>query len=362
MIGAEGVHQVEDDVGRPPAPGRPRRLRGLRVRLGGALLPGRDERRPAQDEAASRRRSGPVGHGHEGEPDRIGARIRQRDGRRSAVLAQAGHLPLLAPLGPPEHSQLSRLAAAGAQVVDGQHRPGREVLEGAEARAERQGEPVAGRAHAARLVRAGLEAEEVPGHGGAAAALLPGRAGPGVAQHQAVLPGPQVASGESHPGLQATARRGEAAHRLAIEEDGHPLGRCVRGGVGGPPEGEGDVARRGEEELELRLRTVAPDEGPAVLGLVRRPPLAQQRPRLRRAHVHHPGLALDLRQVHVGDQVAHRRLPRLAGRVGGRWAAAAGQEAERGAEQEDDGGAAESGRGRSGGHQKGQSKGRSGGL
>ena len=177
---------------------------------------------------------------------------------------------------PPSGCRVTRsspgLAAAGAEVVHRQHRPGRQAQVGVDPPAEGEGEPVAGRAHPALLVDAGLEAEEVPGHGEVAAvvvlpaALLPGRARPGVAQGRGGSPLRAARAAAGPPGPPAARRE------TVIRPTASPLRMRVTScggdpgdGYGDPAEGQRDVPRRGEEELQLRLRPVAPDEGaPAV--------------------------------------------------------------------------------------------------
>jgi CspA family cold shock protein len=248
---------------------------------------------------------------------------------RSLVRAEAGQLALRAAFGLQGHPQLSGRAAAGAEVVHRQHRSRGQAQEGVDPPAEGEGEPVAGRAHPTLLVDTGLEAEKVPGHREVAAvailpaALLPEGARPGVAQGEVVLPFSQTAPRQDHPGLFMIRREGDPAHRLAVEKQGDLLLRRSGGRVRRPAEGQRDIPRSDEEELELRFRPVAPDEGaPAVL-LVLGPPLPQQQPGFGGPEVDPPGLALDLGQIEIGDQVANRPAGPLR-----RGPAAPGQEAE----------------------------------
>ena len=131
-----------------------------------------------------------------------------------------------------------------------------------------------------------------------------------------------MALGQDRPGLLAVGRHRDLAHRLAVEHQGDLLFRSLPGRVGSALQPQRNVARRDDEERELRSRSVAPDERPAAVGLVLRPSLQQQRPRLDRAQVNHAGLSMQLGQIHDGDQVVGLT---VHGRLRG---SAAGQEAE----------------------------------
>ncbi len=339
VVRPQGVDEIDDDVARPASRlegGRSRFRRHGRGGRGGrrpggpALRARRGDGRPPQHEAAPRRLARLPGHGGEGDPRRPGPGVPQLHRDRSLVRTETGQLALRAAFGLQGHPQLSSRTAAGAEIVHRQHRSGGQAQEGVEPPAEGEGEPVAGRAHPGLLVDTGLEAERVPGHREVAAVatlpivLLRRGVRPGIAQGEVVLPFSQTPPRQDRPDLSFMVRReDDPVHRLAVEQEGDLLLRSSGVRVRRPAECQRNVPRGGEEELQLRLRPVAPDEGVPAVILVLGPPLPQQRPGFGGPEVDPPGLALDLRQIEIGDQVANRPAgPRRRG------PAAPGQEAE----------------------------------
>ena len=319
---AQRIDEIEDDV-RPPPPGR-----------GGFCATVANGQRStvrfrAREPRAREHEAGAFAHGpalrHRGE----------RDARhpwavvRVSQLDHHGLLPRLEAVARgiavrrlDAHLERAGGLAARREPVDDERASRRQPDVEVEPCAERQVEQVLRRPRLARGLGAD-EAQRLPGNaepavvGVGAAGRLARRARPGIAEDEPIVAGRERRGRDLDAPLGAGAGDHDLADLLAVGAHGHHLLRRAGVRVRPAAQAQQQVARRGEEEVDLGLRPVAPDERVLPLPLVDRPAAAEKLPRRRRAEVDPPRLTPHPRRRQAGGQVGERREVRRLRPAGG---------------------------------------------